>query len=264
METILCDFCKKEVVKVKSRGNYKNSFCNKRCHADYKIANFKTCVVDSCTSRSLCKRLCQKHYDIFRNTEERKTYKNEKQKEWMLKYKEILKQDEQLNLRFKEKCKTATRKYKTKNSEKVKEKDREAHRTPKRRFGQAKRGANKRGFEFTLNLKEYSSLTQSNLKCYYNCGNFVPMSGIGLDRLDSSRGYVLNNVVPCCGICNATKNSMLSSQEMLEVVKLLKILRGTDYIWNGKSTTHTKLARHSIESNVEYAEAPKKDTKSND
>jgi hypothetical protein len=30
----------------------------------------------------------------------------------------------------------------------------------------------------------------------------------GLDRIDSSRGYEINNVVPCCGRCNKAKNDM--------------------------------------------------------
>jgi len=243
METISCDFCKKEVIKVKSRGNHKHSFCNRRCHADYKISNFKTCVAESCTSKSVCKKLCQRHYDVFRNTEERRVYKNEKQKEWMVKYKEMLKQDEELDIRFKERCKMHSRKYKSKNKEKLKLKDRLAHKNPKRRYGQAKRNAEKRGLEFSLSLEEYNKLIQPELKCYYQCGNFVPMSGVGLDRLDNDIGYMSGNVVPCCGICNTTKNSMLSSEEMIEVVKLLKVMRNTDYIWDGKSTTHKNIKR---------------------
>jgi hypothetical protein len=69
------------------------------------------------------------------------------------------------------------------------------------------------------------------------------MSGVGLDRLDNDIGYMSGNVVPCCGICNTTKNSMLSSEEMIEVVKLLKVMRNTDYIWDGKSTTHKNIKR---------------------
>lgn len=30
----------------------------------------------------------------------------------------------------------------------------------------------------------------------------------GLDRRDSSRGYDLDNVVPCCRACNVAKNDM--------------------------------------------------------
>lgn len=30
----------------------------------------------------------------------------------------------------------------------------------------------------------------------------------GIDRLDSTKGYVLGNVVPCCRICNFAKNDL--------------------------------------------------------
>lgn len=34
----------------------------------------------------------------------------------------------------------------------------------------------------------------------------------GLDRVDSSKGYVWGNVVPCCPRCNAAKNDMTFTQ----------------------------------------------------
>lgn len=30
----------------------------------------------------------------------------------------------------------------------------------------------------------------------------------GLDRIDNERGYVIQNCVPCCAICNRAKNSL--------------------------------------------------------
>lgn len=55
----------------------------------------------------------------------------------------------------------------------------------------------------------------------------------GLDRVDSSRGYMLDNVVPCCSVCNYAKKSMTQtdfykwiarvstySKEKLENVKI--------------------------------------------
>lgn len=30
----------------------------------------------------------------------------------------------------------------------------------------------------------------------------------GLDRVDSTRGYTMDNIVPCCGICNHAKHTM--------------------------------------------------------
>lgn len=40
----------------------------------------------------------------------------------------------------------------------------------------------------------------------------------GIDRVDSSLGYTVDNVVPCCKLCNQAKNN-LSKQEFVDWVK---------------------------------------------
>jgi hypothetical protein len=83
----------------------------------------------------------------------------------------------------------------------------------------------RRGWDFHLTLPQLKSVTQ--LPCAY-CGRepsnmyrvrykidgtyqrgAVPNMEIrysGLDRVDSSKGYILGNVVPCCGECNGMKS----------------------------------------------------------
>lgn len=51
--------------------------------------------------------------------------------------------------------------------------------------------------------------------CFY-CG----MSSSGLDRVDSSMGYVVNNVVVCCARCNLMKFTM-STDEWLSHMRLI-------------------------------------------
>lgn len=75
--------------------------------------------------------------------------------------------------------------------------------------------AKKRNLEFNLTNKEFLKLTSSN--CYY-CGK-VPSNKIkghrsngeyvynGIDRIDTKKGYTLDNCVPCCSICNYGKNA---------------------------------------------------------
>jgi 5-methylcytosine-specific restriction endonuclease McrA len=48
-----------------------------------------------------------------------------------------------------------------------------------------------------------------------------PYESIGVDRLDNSKPYTLDNIVPCCGACNAIKGSILTDAEMREVGKVL-------------------------------------------
>lgn len=83
-------------------------------------------------------------------------------------------------------------------------------------------------FEFTLEQFEALSLGD----CTY-CGtppmnkyrqklikghNILPYNGI--DRMDSSEGYTLNNCVSCCPTCNTMKNS-LSYEAFITHIKLL-------------------------------------------
>jgi hypothetical protein len=75
-----------------------------------------------------------------------------------------------------------------------------------------RREGEKRGYSFELNLSQFISIIQEN--CFY-CGE-VPKNILkrniqiilvynGLDRVDNSKGYYSENVVPCCGRCNRMK-----------------------------------------------------------
>lgn len=66
--------------------------------------------------------------------------------------------------------------------------------------------------EFNLTFEKFMELTSQN--CFY-CGckpsNIVKNNvGFykynGLDRIDNNKGYIENNVVPCCKYCNSGKN----------------------------------------------------------
>lgn len=41
-----------------------------------------------------------------------------------------------------------------------------------------------------------------------------PVQVMGVDRLNSSAGYVLDNLVPCCFVCNQIKGDRLTEEEM--------------------------------------------------
>ncbi len=59
--------------------------------------------------------------------------------------------------------------------------------------------ANKRSIKFELSVEEFEQVTAGT--CVY-CGS---INKIGVDRIDSSDGYNINNVQPCCGMCNMMK-----------------------------------------------------------
>lgn len=87
-----------------------------------------------------------------------------------------------------------------------------------------KKGAKNRGYSFELSFERFKHLTSRN--CFY-CGrspenvslrkgkiSVIPYSYNGIDRVDNSRGYEIDNVVPCCFICNRAK-STLSQEEFI-------------------------------------------------
>jgi hypothetical protein len=89
-----------------------------------------------------------------------------------------------------------------------------------------KHSAKTRKIEFKLSKEEYRNIIIQD--CIY-CGSKGEMhhtkrssNGLfasnGVDRVDSSVGYFLNNCVPCCKKCNIMKNS-LSKEEFIDHVK---------------------------------------------
>ena len=94
-----------------------------------------------------------------------------------------------------------------------------------------KAGAHTRGIAFELGLDAFLCIAQK--PCYY-CGsmpgrkaNKGTVKGFsqnfiysGIDRVDSARGYVADNVVPCCSRCNYMKRTM-SVAEFLDAIRLI-------------------------------------------
>ena len=69
----------------------------------------------------------------------------------------------------------------------------------------------------------YCNSTTSNIKITKNFKAGFPYNGI--DRLDSSIGYIENNVVPCCKTCNLAKRDTAKSDFLLWVSKVYKHLK---------------------------------------
>lgn len=81
-------------------------------------------------------------------------------------------------------------------------------------FASYKRGAKYRNLEFSLDKNQFRNITSQ--PCYYcgaspnNSASYYKANGKyiynGIDRIDNKKGYVLNNVVPCCKTCNRAKS----------------------------------------------------------
>lgn len=73
------------------------------------------------------------------------------------------------------------------------------------------------------NTKNRSKISIENSLFKYN----------GLDRLDSKKGYIIDNVVPCCKTCNMAKSSMSVDQFLEWLVKVTSHLKLMKAINNG-------------------------------
>lgn len=76
--------------------------------------------------------------------------------------------------------------------------------------------AKTRGYEFALTKEQVRILTKQN--CHYcgaipnnrffHTGNNGDYIYNGLDRIENTKGYTIDNVVPCCIQCNRSKTDM--------------------------------------------------------
>ncbi len=125
-------------------------------------------------------------------------------------------------------------KRKKKWSQDHKERRSEIHRRPKSRFIGIVSKCKKIGREFSITLEQYCNFLSH--PCFY-CGYPLDETGVGLDRIDSAKGYTVRNSLPCCGYCNIAKNDNFTTDEMVKIIgpaiKLVKELR----IANGKETS---------------------------
>jgi len=84
------------------------------------------------------------------------------------------------------------------------------------KYNEYKFRAKKNGIKFDLSKDEFLSIIKSN--CNY-CGespsqckfdrtrNFTEMLN-GIDKVDNDSGYIMENCVPCCTVCNLAKRNM--------------------------------------------------------
>ena len=95
--------------------------------------------------------------------------------------------------------------------------------TPKSRFSHAISRAKRREIEWGLTLNQWTDLVMDK-SCHY-CSGPLQKTGVGLDRIDNHKGYICNNVLPCCVAGNRRKGQVLSYEEMVAVASLLKQMR---------------------------------------
>lgn len=76
--------------------------------------------------------------------------------------------------------------------------------------------ANKKQISMELSEDEFKSIISGN--CYY-CGSSYK---IGIDRVNSLDGYLIDNVVPCCTKCNMMKYINTQEEFISHIRRILK------------------------------------------
>ena len=79
------------------------------------------------------------------------------------------------------------------------------------------RSAMKKNLEFNLDADQFEMLVNSH--CHY-CDEYDETRVIGIDRVNSERGYFIENVVPSCFICNRMKSDLARDDFLNHICKI--------------------------------------------
>lgn len=93
----------------------------------------------------------------------------------------------------------------------------------KYQFSALKSRAKKNGLEVGLTFETFRSI-KADGRCFY-CGGGLPVYGWGIDRVDSEKGYTLQNCVACCHNCNIMKNKSAQQDFLNKIVTIYKYLK---------------------------------------
>jgi hypothetical protein len=121
------------------------------------------------------------------------------------------------------------KKWRDANPEKVKEMNQQKINRIESQYGVYQTSAKTKRLEFTLSKEQFIECVQ--LQCYY-CGIIQEKGFNGVDRLDSSKHYTIENCVSCCEMCNMLKGSISPSvfvHRVEHILTNLRMVEGTLY-----------------------------------
>lgn len=114
-------------------------------------------------------------------------------------------------------------------------------------YNRYKQNAIVRGFTFELTNEEFNRLITSNchycnsepveiqsLKRYNKTGKPIYMNGV--DRIDSNKGYTIENTVPCCEMCNRMKLNYNIDKFYEHIEKIYNYHKSLTTIPNGSTS----------------------------
>jgi len=111
----------------------------------------------------------------------------------------------------------SAKQFRVKNSAYIKEYSVQYRKGTRNKWNQYRAMARSKGRVFTLSYEQLCALVSQ--PCSY-CGKLKEINGI--DRVDNMRGYVLDNVVPCCTTCNTMKMGLSLPEFVTHVLLIAK------------------------------------------
>jgi len=105
-------------------------------------------------------------------------------------------------------CAEQAKKWREANPEKVKTSNKEQNENIDYHYVTYKRSAETKQLSFEIEKETFTELVK--MQCHY-CGIIKEKGFNGIDRLDSTKGYTMENIVSCCEMCNFMKGSMSES-----------------------------------------------------
>jgi hypothetical protein len=88
-----------------------------------------------------------------------------------------------------------------------------------RMFGAYRLRDKNKGFYNNITLEYFREIIKAG--CVY-CGD---TDKVGLDRIDNAKGHEINNVVPCCYVCNCARNDNFSFDEFKIIGNAIKQIK---------------------------------------
>ena len=92
--------------------------------------------------------------------------------------------------------------WREENPDKIKASHDKYNNTPLVKYKKYKAGAKRRQISWDLTIEQFLEYWQE--PCIY-CGDEIET--IGLDRVNNDKGYSIDNIVPCCYMCNLMKRA---------------------------------------------------------
>ena len=98
-------------------------------------------------------------------------------------------------------CKSCDKQYKHKNKDRISKYNKKYATTNSGKFNSMKKSAKRRGLPCEITQEEFNNILKAKI-CFYCDSSIENTGGSSLNRIDSSKGYSIDNVKPCCSACN--------------------------------------------------------------